>query len=77
MSTYEEKDGDISLFTNDKEGNENRPDLTGYALIDGAKMRVSLWTKDSGKLKFSGRVEPPYNGSGESRKSASSSAVPF
>ena len=35
MSDYQEKDGDVSLFVNDKEGNENRPDLTGYAWIDG------------------------------------------
>ena len=55
MSDYQEKDGDVSLFVNDKEGNENRPDITGYALINGTKMRVSLWAKESGKLRFSGR----------------------
>jgi len=30
MSDYQEKDGDVSLFVNDKEGNENRPDITGW-----------------------------------------------
>ena len=35
MSDYVPKDGDLSLFENDKEGNENRPALTGYAWIDG------------------------------------------
>ena len=48
MSDYVPKDGDLSLFENDKEGYENRPDLTGYALINGEKMRVSVWAKDSG-----------------------------
>ena len=78
MSDYQEKDGDVSLFVNDTEGNEHRPDITGYALINGTKMRVSLWAKESGKLRFSGRMEPPMNGSGKSNASKSSSTeVPF
>lgn len=82
MSDYVPKDGDLSLFENDKEGNENRPDLTGYALINGEKMRVSVWAKDSGKLKYSGRIEEPYNGSSsngsyKNTNSSSSTEVPF
>lgn len=77
MSDYVPKDGDLSLFENDKEGNENRPDLTGYAWINGEKMRVSVWEKNSGKLKYSGRIEEPYNGAGSSASNGVSSEVPF
>ena len=44
---YEMKEGDISVFPNDKEGNENRPDLTGKVLLKGEEMRVALWEKES------------------------------
>ena len=77
MSDYVPKDGDLSLFENDKEGNENRPDLTGYAWINGEKMRVSVWEKNSGKLKYSGRIEEPYNGAGSSASNGVSSEVPL
>jgi|TARA_Y100000994_G_C15687401_1_gene440255 hypothetical protein len=77
MSDYVPKDGDLSLFENDKEGNENRPDLTGYAWIDGEKKRVSVWAKNSGKLRYSGRIEEPYNGAGSSASNSVSSEVPF
>ena len=77
MSDYVPKDGDLSLFENDKEGNENRPDLTGYAWINAEKMRVSVWEKNSGKLKYSGRIEEPYNGAGSSASNGVSSEVPF
>ena len=77
MSDYVPKDGDLSLFENDKEGNENRPDLTGYAWIDGEKKRVAVWEKNSGKLRYSGRIEEPYNGAGSSASKGVSSEVPF
>tara|TARA_R100001530_G_scaffold12061_1_gene11434 strand:- start:489 stop:725 length:237 start_codon:yes stop_codon:yes gene_type:complete len=78
MSDYEVKEGDIALFVNDKEGNEKRPDLTGYAIIGGKKKDVSVWAKDSGRLRFSGKVQEPYNSGGSDRKtSQTSTEVPF
>ena len=77
MSDSVPKDGDLSRVENDKEGNENRPDLTGYAWINGEKMRVSVWEKNSGKLRYSGRIEEPYNGAGSSASNSVSSEVPF
>jgi len=61
---YEAREGDVSLFMNDKEGNENRPDYTGYALIgpELKEMRLSLWNKESGKLRFRGQIQEPYGG---------------
>ena len=65
---YEAQEGDVSIFINDKEGNEKRPDFTGYALIgpDLKKLDVSLWIKESGKLRFSGKIKEPYNGGSQS-----------
>ena len=71
MAYYEAKEGDISIFINDKEGKENRPDFTGYALVgpDLTKMDVSLWIKESGKLRFSGKIKEPWNGGDSSPRS--------
>jgi len=59
---YKEKEGDVSLFVNDKGDNPDRPDFTGYALMgpELKKMRLSLWAKESGKLRFSGQLQEPY-----------------
>ncbi len=57
---YEKKDGDISIFKNDKGENDKRPDMRGTALIGGVEYRVSLWTRTSQKdgSKFlSGKIE--------------------
>lgn len=35
------------LFGNDKQGNQNRPDYTGEATINGQKYRMAAWTKTS------------------------------
>ena len=56
---YEKKDGDISIFANDKQGNDKRPDFKGSALIDGKEYDVALWTKQaqSGKKYISGSIK--------------------
>lgn len=46
---YEKKDGDVSLFANDKGGNDKRPDYKGTALIDGVEYEVALWNRVSQK----------------------------
>jgi uncharacterized protein (DUF736 family) len=47
--TYEKKDGDVSLFANEKEGNDKRPDYKGTALISGVEYEVALWNRVSQK----------------------------
>jgi len=42
---YEPKDGDMSVFPNDKGDNPARPDYTGKVLIEGKEYRVALWNK--------------------------------
>ena len=73
------REGDISVFQNDKEGNENRPDLTGKVLLNGQEMRVALWEKESsttGNKFLSGKIEEKFNGSGKDIR-PSTSEVPF
>lgn len=50
---YEHKPGSFSLFKNDKQGNEKRPDYTGEGMsLDGTPIKVSAWLKDGAKGKF-------------------------
>ena len=46
---YEHKENSGSIFQNDKEGKEARPDYTGTAKVDGVDYRIASWinnTKD-------------------------------
>lgn len=53
---YEKKDGDITLFTNNKT-NDNQPDMRGSIHIKGKDYEVALWTKQGKNgLFYSGRV---------------------
>lgn len=43
---YEMKEGDFSIFPNDKkEPDSNQPDWTGKCMIDGVVKRVAGWDK--------------------------------
>lgn len=44
---FEYKDGQGSLFVNDKGENPARPDRTGKAMIGGKMYRISGWIKES------------------------------
>lgn len=50
----------VTLFPNDKQGNEKRPDYRGTLQIDGVKYKLSVWnrTAKSGKAFLSGQIEP-------------------
>jgi hypothetical protein len=49
---YEMREGSGSLFKNDKDGNEMRPDYRGDALINGQVLEVAAWIKEGKKGKF-------------------------
>jgi hypothetical protein len=73
MSNYEQKPNTISVFINDKEGNDKRPDFTGVAVLeDGTVLRVSLWGKktDAGVKYLSGKIEPKAAFSGDAPATA-------
>lgn len=59
---YEQKEGDIAVFQNDKKGNDKAPDWKGNALINGVKMEVAFWQKSETMLagKISERRTPPF-----------------
>lgn len=64
---YVQKDGTVSLFMNDKEGNDKRPDWTGNMVTPkGEKLKISLWATESqkGTNYLSGKVDVPYNSGG-------------
>jgi|TARA_R100001594_G_scaffold120038_1_gene155563 hypothetical protein len=44
---FEHKDNTGSLFKNDKDGNDKRPDFTGTAKIDGVVYKVASWVNNS------------------------------
>ena len=81
MDKYVQKAGTVSLFNNDKEGNDKRPDYTGTMKTpDGKEFKISLWNSVSqkGTNYLSGKVDIPYNPNGDAPSQGSGSdAVPF
>lgn len=49
---YEQKEGTGSLFKNDKDGVETRPDYTGKLMVGGTVYKLSSWINDSPKGKY-------------------------
>jgi hypothetical protein len=54
---YEQKDGDISIFKNNKKATEKQPDYTGTAIVDGKKRKIALWIKGDESKFFAGKIE--------------------
>jgi hypothetical protein len=74
---YEPKPGDFTLFKNDKEGNEKRPDYTGNGLgLDGSKIKVSAWIKQGKSGKFMSCRFQPLTGE-TSKKKDEDGEIPF
>ena len=68
---YEAKPGDGALFKNDKQGNEKRPDATGYVIAhrdikSGEKLNLASWTKESARGKFQSIRMSDIRGASES-----------
>ena len=55
---YELREGELSLFPNDKGDNPNRPDYKGSCNIGGVIFDVAVWNKESqaGKKYMSGKI---------------------
>ena len=52
MSNYTQKEGQGSLFRNDKKNNEKSPEYTGSIMLNGREMRLSAWVKEGKSGKF-------------------------
>jgi len=59
MATYELRNGQGSIFKNDKKGNDKAPDYRGNGMIHDKEVSFALWLKESDKgLKyFSVKIE--------------------
>lgn len=59
MAGYEHKDNGGSLFRNDRKEKDTHPDYKGSCLVNGVKMEIAAWIKESSSgtkfmsLKFS------------------------
>lgn len=49
---YQLKDGQGSLFKNDRKEKENQPDYRGELMINGELLEVAAWIKTGQKGKF-------------------------
>jgi uncharacterized protein (DUF736 family) len=77
---YELRDGQGSLFRNDKEGNDKRPDYRGQINIGGTFYDVSGWIKEGKKGKWmSLKVQLPHSSNSihEAPKSDADERPPF
>jgi len=68
--SYEMKEGQGSLFKNDKKTEDNQPDYTGKVMIGGEEKRMAAWVKKPEGKKaflsisisdFQKREEAPFN----------------
>lgn len=50
--SYVQKEGQGSLFRNDKSGNESRPDYRGSITVNGVEYELAAWIKEGNKGKF-------------------------
>lgn len=58
--SFEQRDNSGSLFKNDRKEQDNHPDYTGSAKIQGREFYISAWLKESkgGKKFFSFSFKP-------------------
>ena len=57
---YEKKEGDFSLFPNNRKTKDNQPDWRGSILINGEERELAAWTKSGSKGSFlSGKLGAP------------------
>ena len=52
MAQYEQRDNSGALFKNEKKTESKHPDYQGDCLVNGVKMRMSAWLKESNGRKF-------------------------
>lgn len=77
---YELKEGQGSLFVNDKQGNEKRPDRRGEINVGGVIYKLSGWLKEgkSGKwLSLKAEAKDEVRGSKPTRSDDADEPIPF
>lgn len=74
---YELKDGQGSLFKNDKGDNAKRPDYRGSIKIGGVEYELAAWIKEGNKGKFMSLNAKPKGERQERAPAPQSDAAPF
>jgi uncharacterized protein (DUF736 family) len=71
MAGYEHKENSGSLFRNDRKEKDTHPDYKGSCLLNGVKMEIAAWIKESstGSKFMSLRFEEPRERSAAPKKS--------
>lgn len=80
MTPLDLEDGRITIFKNDKDGNERRPDYRGELKTPGGEqLRVSLWLREakSGTKYLSGQIEPLQEEQQQAAVGAADDDLPF
>jgi hypothetical protein len=69
---YDQKDNSAVCFENDKGDNQNRPDLKGRGMVNGALVWVSVWKKKdkNGKTFLSLSFQPRQESTGGGNEGA-------
>ena len=52
MAKYEQKDGQGSLFKNERKAHDTQPDYTGTLTLGGVQYRLAAWIKQGKNGKF-------------------------
>lgn len=75
MAEYQQRDNSGALFKNAKKTEAKHPDYQGDCMVNGIKMRISAWLKESNGTKFmSLAFSEPYIKDDETKKPAPTSA---
>jgi hypothetical protein len=76
---YELKNGQGSLFVNDRKTEPSQPDYTGNCMVEGTKYQLSAWIKKpEGKKSFlSVTIRLPYKREVENQPVVNEADLPF
>jgi uncharacterized protein (DUF736 family) len=81
MAGYEHKENSGSLFRNERKEKETHPDYKGTCLLNGVKMEIAAWIKESstGSKFMSLRFEEPRERPAAPKKSegVADEEIPF
>jgi len=72
--TFQLKEGQGSLFKNNKKEKDTHPNMTGSALIGGVEYWISAWTKEGEKGRWQSLAFKPKD---KKAKANTDSDIPF
>jgi len=75
--SYELKEGQINIFTNQLRDKDSQPDYWGKCVIDGVEKRISLWKNigKSGNPYLGGQIQDYQPNDGAPQSSAVQTAI--